>query len=282
MLKKYVTLDSEHERKIKGLISECEGYDHSIIPVQFDHSLNYFPQMNSWFLYFEGDELIGLLSVFNPLAEVAEISGCIKPTKRNAGKFNALVGFVIDELHKYQVKTVLFVVDNDSKRGMRIIEKLNLKCDHVEYRMRYDQFKKEYDNSVFLRDAGLNDVADFIRISSELFHESSEESKNIIMACLQSTDKKLYVAEINKEIIGICTLYYSENKVIIYGLGISEKFQGKGYGYKLINSVFNILKDKGCELELEVDSINEKAHNLYKKVGFKETRVVNYYEKNIQ
>lgn len=281
MIKKYINLDSEQERKVKDLIRECEGYDHSIVPIQFDHGLNYFPEMHSWFLYFEEEELIGVISIFNPLSDIAEISGCVKPSKRNMGKFNELIGFSYDELNIRKIKTVLFVVDNDSKSGMGIIEKLNLKCDHIEYLMKYEQFKEKYNSSIQVRDAHLNDVNDFIRINSALFHETHEESKNIIMSCLQSKDRKQYIAEIDNKIIGICTLFYSGNKVIIYGLGISEIYQGKGYGHDLINSIFSMLKDKKYELELEVDSLNEKAYNLYKKVGFKEISVVNYYEKKL-
>jgi len=98
------------------------------------------------------------------------------------------------------------------------------------------------------------------------------------MSCLQSKERKLYIATLGDKTIGICTLFYASSKVVIYGLGISEEYQGKGYGHDLINAVFNILKDKNYELELEVDSLNEKAYNLYKKVGFKETRVINYYK----
>lgn len=279
MIKKYINLDSEQERKVKDLISACEEYDHSIIPVQFDHSLNYFAEMNSWFLHFEEEELIGVISIFNPLSNIAEISGCVIPSKRNKGKFNELIGSSYDELNSHKIKTVLFVVDNDSKSGMGIIEKLNLKCDHIEYLMKYKQFKEKYNSSIQVRDANLNDVYDFIRINSELFHETYEESKNIIMSCFQSKDRKQYMAEIDNKIIGICTLFYYRNKATIYGLGISEIYQGYGYGYDLINSIINMLKGKKYELELEVDSLNEKAYNLYKKVGFKEIRVVNYYEK---
>lgn len=279
MIKKYAMLDSEQEGKVKNLIKECEAYDHAIIPVQFDHSLNYFPEMNSWFLYFESEALIGVLSIFNPLSDIAEISGCVRPGKRNKGKFNELLDASSEELKIHKVTTVLFVVDHDSKPGMAAIAKLNLKCDHIEYLMKYEQFKEEYNSAIQVRDAHLNDVDDFIRINSELFHETREESRNVIMSCLQSKDRKQYIAETDDKIIGICTLFYFGSKVIIYGLGISEIYQGKGYGHDLINSVFNLLKGKQCELELEVDSLNEKAYNLYKKVGFKETRVVNYYEK---
>lgn len=262
---------------VQVLLAQCEAYDHSVVAIQFDHSFNYFPDMNSWFLYFEEEELVGVLSVFSPLADVAEISGCMKPAQRNAGKFNELITAYREELDKHSIGTILFVVDGDSKTGMDAIAKRQLKCDHVEYLMNYRQFKEEYKSTVRLREAELTDVDNYIVISSALFHDSRDESRSIVMSCLHSKDRKLYVAEIDNITIGICTLFYAENKVTIYGLGIAEAYQGKGYGRDLLHSILNLLKDKPYEVELEVDSLNEKAYSLYKTAGFKEKRVVNYY-----
>ena len=47
----------------------------------------------------------------------------------------------------------------------------------------------------------------------------------------------------------------------------------------LANFILDMLKSENFELELEVDSVNEKAYNLYKKAGFREARIVNYHEK---
>lgn len=281
MIKKYINLNLEQEKKVKDLIHECECYDQSILPIQFDHSLNYFSDMNSWFLYFEKEELIAALSIFNPITSIAEISGCIKPNKRQQGKFNELIKNSIIELKAYNINTVLFVIDNDSKSGMSIIEKLNLKNHHTEYLMKYEYIEKNNPTAINIREYNTSDLNDVIRINSELFNETYEESKNILLTCVKATDKKLYVAEINNITIGMCTLFYNKNKVKIYGVGICKKYQGKGYGYNLMNLILDSLKNQNFEIELEVDSTNKTAYNLYKKVGFKVTRSVHYFEKEL-
>jgi len=237
--------------------------------------------MHSWFLSYEGEELIGVLSIFNPLCEVAEISGCILPEKRNVGTFNELIATAMEELIKFNVNEALFVVEAGSKQGMSAIHRAGLECDHVEYLMKYGGGSNKCSSSIQFRDTRVDDKEDFIRINSALFHETFEESSNIFISCLHSNDRRLYIAKVNNETIGICTLFYSGGKVTIYGLGISVEYQGKGYGFELINAVLHLLGGKGFELELEVDSLNEKAYNLYKKAGFIATRVVNYYKKRI-
>ncbi|WP_161499421.1 GNAT family N-acetyltransferase [Flavipsychrobacter stenotrophus] len=277
MIKKYITLPDDVQTAVKSLTALCEVYDGSIVPIQFDHSLNFYPQMHSWFLCFEEEELLGVLSIFNHRSDVAEISGCVHPGMRNKGIFNELIAAGSNELALHSIPTMLFVVDNKSAPGMAAVEQARLQCDHIEYLMAHTGNTGKYKSASKVRAAGPDDVDDFININSALFHETEEESRNMILSCLQSGDRKQYMAEMGNEIIGICTLYYSGNKATIYGLGVSEKHQGKGLGFELINSILDVLKQQDCEVELEVDSKNEKAYNLYKKVGFKETRVVNYY-----
>lgn len=281
MIRSYITLEIVQQQAVKDLLDQCELYDHSLVPVQYDHSLNYFPIMHSWFLSYEGEELIGVLSIFNPLSEVAEISGCILPEKRNAGKFNESIAAAKEELIRFNVHEVLFVVEAGSKQGIGAIHRAGLACDHVEYLMKYDGGSSQYSSSIQFSEARVEDKEDFIRINSALFHETIEESNNIFINYLHSNDRRLYIAKVENVTIGICTLFYSGTKVTIYGFGISEEYQGRGYGFELINAVLHLLKDESYEIELEVDSLNEKAYNLYKKAGFIESRVVNYYKKRI-
>ncbi len=53
------------------------------------------------------------------------------------------------------------------------------------------------------------------------------------------------------------------------GIGVLEKYQGKGLGNMMMETLFKLAKENGfTQLELEVVEGNEKAYNLYKKYGF--------------
>jgi ribosomal protein S18 acetylase RimI-like enzyme len=281
MIKKILNLNSAQKEMLESLLNECSTHDGNLVPLQFDHSLNFYKDLKSWFLSFEHDQIIGVLSVFCPLSNVAEISACIKPVKRNAGRFNELLLAATEELKKTGIEHLLFVVDANSQPAMKAIEHQGLKRDHVEYLMRYEVFHAEYPSIVHIRQAEKRDMVDFVRISSVLFHDSQDEAESIFIACLKSTERTLYLAEVNKETVGVFMLSKPGVTVTINGLGICEEHQGKGYGRGLVNAILNLFKDANCVLELEVDSLNDRAHKLYKKAGFVEQRAVNYYEKSI-
>ena len=76
--------------------------------------------------------------------------------------------------------------------------------------------------------------------------------------------------------------YYSyeiKNKLTKYiwidELVIKEEYRGQGYGTILMNNVKEIKdKEQAARIELNCWSFNEKAINLYKKLGYTEQRVI--------
>ena len=78
----------------------------------------------------------------------------------------------------------------------------------------------------------------------------------------------LYITENGKQ-VGSLILTYSEDKSSVFSLAILEKFRGKGYSKKLMNEAIERSKIKGCTvLELNTETTNEVANNLYKSMGF--------------
>lgn len=67
---------------------------------------------------------------------------------------------------------------------------------------------------------------------------------------------------------------YTKDGVFLYGLGIRECFQRKGYGEEFLNFAL----EKGEKAILDVDSDNMPVYYLYKKLGFKIEFQADYYE----
>ncbi|WPO89227.1 GNAT family N-acetyltransferase [Chryseobacterium sp. HR92] len=73
--------------------------------------------------------------------------------------------------------------------------------------------------------------------------------------------------------MGICTFIKNENNTgSIYQMYVKREFQGKNIGQGLIESVITevLQKFNGIEIILEVIPGNDKAYNLYRKIGFQE------------
>lgn len=58
-------------------------------------------------------------------------------------------------------------------------------------------------------------------------------------------------------------------------LAVTGKEQGKGIGTQLLNATINHAKAKSfSQIKLEVIQTNQKAKKLYKKIGFKSTKII--------
>ena len=125
----------------------------------------------------------------------------------------------------------------------------------------------------------LEDVSAVCKIESELIGKTSEEK---IISTIQSSTLFYYVLKKDNNVIGFfeCSLIAPE--VELFDIAISKEYQGLGYSNLLMEYFVNFCKKSGCDtIFLEVNSINIRAINLYKKFGFSaySTRK-NYYGEN--
>lgn len=91
--------------------------------------------------------------------------------------------------------------------------------------------------------------------------------------CKKLSEKAyVIVAKEQDDIIGFLAIYINDNAnyvAYITLIGVSKKFQMRGYGSKLLNYANDLAKKNGMKyIRLEVDNRNEKAERFYKKNGF--------------
>lgn len=70
------------------------------------------------------------------------------------------------------------------------------------------------------------------------------------------------------EIIGTSWMTFDGRRIHLHHFGIIPAFQGLGLSKLLLKESLRFVKKKGCQVKLEVHSINTKAINLYKNAGF--------------
>ncbi|WP_249413582.1 GNAT family N-acetyltransferase [Chryseobacterium indologenes] len=89
----------------------------------------------------------------------------------------------------------------------------------------------------------------------------------------ETPERFVYGAFAQNEIVGICTFVKNENNTgSIYQMYVKKEFQGKNIGQGLIEAVIAeaCQNFNGIEIILEVTPGNDKAYNLYRKIGFEE------------
>ena len=128
--------------------------------------------------------------------------------------------------------------------------------------------KENFDNLVF-RKVVKEDIA---KIAGENFEFINDNDIDGIL--FDST----YVLETGNVIIGRVRLEIVDNIGGIYGLEVLPEYRGKGYGRELLIRSINKLKEsKVNAINLQVETKNNNALNLYKSCGFKVNYTMDYY-----
>lgn len=86
------------------------------------------------------------------------------------------------------------------------------------------------------------------------------------------------VIEHHDEILGFCIMQKVLDEANLLLMAIAPKYQGNGFGAKILNDAINRLGSKCVQVFLEVRESNHAAIVLYEKVGFHQIDLrKNYY-----
>ena len=124
-----------------------------------------------------------------------------------------------------------------------------------------------------IRNININDIDVYNKLGNEL-----NSDFNVLFdlnKALNNKYNKIYVYELNKQIIGFIHVLISFDSADIINIIIDEEYRHNGYAKKLIEHT--IISNNLKELNIEVRKSND-AVNFYLKLGFKIIREIpNYY-----
>lgn len=272
-------LDNKQIEDIKNLEGICQRYDETKGSAFLSNEINFSKEVNCFFLLYEEETLVSFLSMFIPRSKEAEVSAYTLPEKRKKGFFKILLESAINELRKYGVKEILFVHEPSSNDGMLALKKLNVVYDFSEYLLVYsqDEFIKR-DGKLKLAPITIQDVDEIAKLHMDIFNKTLEEGKAIVNRAIESKDRISYMAKVDNEIVGICSISLEGSNAFICGLGISTKHRGLGYGKEILSKgIEKALTMDIKDIYLEVDSKNHTAYNLYINNGFIIKTQLDYY-----
>jgi len=136
--------------------------------------------------------------------------------------------------------------------------------------------------SIRIENATLDELEILYTIERECFTLEAFSKKQLI-SLLQSPHSISLLAKMNGEIVGfiIALTYKRKDEKVghIYTLDIAKKARRKGLGFKLIECLEQVLREKGVKLCLLETGINNvAARELYRKLGYVEIKLVkNFY-----
>ena len=231
IIKEFSKASEEAIIEIRKLEAICKKHDKLTGDIYSDSYLNFNPDIKSLFLLYEDNKLIGLLLMFIPTQNEAEISCFILPEYRRNGYFKALLAKASNELKKYEVPDILFVCEPQSLDGKAVIKKLEANYDFTEYSLVYNKlnniYLNQYLNKIELYKPNLQDSKILIDLRQQIFNYSYENSESMIIKAFETQCRQQYLAVLDGEFIGMGGISFEQDGGYIFGFGIIPKYQGK-------------------------------------------------------
>ena len=283
-IKAFKQLDNNAYNEILNIEKICKQHDNLFGNVFLDTSLNVYPNIKSVFFLYDDGKLISILSMLIPTQQEAEISAFTLPEYRHNGYFNILLSKALQELRKFNIQDILFVCERQSISGKIVIASLNAHYDFSEYLMRFREEGYTPGNicRLSLIKPSLKDLEKIIDISMRSFDDSYEDAKSRVDDCRESNLREQYLAVLNDNIIGLCSINLEEDEVSIFGLGIVPEYRRRGYGKELLHLAVDSLMQRGkSKISLMVNHENSSAIELYKQSGFQIAATFEYYRKKV-
>ena len=242
---KSYNLTQELVNSCEKMSTECNDFDGLNTPFFIDTEYENFSQL-PWLYYCTLDsKIVGFISVYIIDTHNVEICGFVLPEyRRNKIATNLFAQMVCD----FDSVSFQLSLQAENDFGKSFINKMGFEYCSTECSM---QLKKEQ----------------HIAYTNQLSLSPEKQDGEIIVRAL------LAGAEIGVSIISVF-----DNIVCIHDVEVYEDFRGKGYGYRLINTLLNHVFEKYELAILHVTKENEPAYRLYKKVGFEIIQELEYYE----
>ena len=124
------------------------------------------------------------------------------------------------------------------------------------------------DTYFHLREFKLSDLPQILRLEKALFGPDAY-SKETILNGYKRADKGFIVAESDRKILGYVTGFVERRRSFIDNLAVAKKFQRRGLGQTLLNTIIKHFVQNGLKkIELVVKIDNFAAMQFYQKNGF--------------
>lgn len=283
MIKQCVQLTENETAEVVDLLKVCRDADHVPVIMQMNKNLNFHKEMNSWFLSYSENTLVGAVSAFGPLNHEIEWTGCVDPSYRRTGIFTALMTCADEEANRHGIERRLFALERKSESGQGVMKKKGYPLVQTEYSMVLpgDAEISRHKANLHIMRSGFGELEEMAQLSAAAFEEPLEASRSMLVNSLKSKEREQYSAYKEDRMIGTVSLYINEGVAMINGLAIKPQEQGKGHGADFLAQLIRMLSRRELSITLDVSSENQAAYSLYRRMGFKETDITDYFEQKI-
>lgn len=266
-------LHSHQIRSITALSKACQEIDGQFIPY-YPHILSKPRASSCNILYYQGEQLVGFLSPFFFYDAACEIAIMVAPAYRRQGVARALIAEIKPLLQTEKIKTAIF----SASHPQAWLADKGFQYKNSEYQMRLplQQAIPIENTTCQFRFANTTDLANIFMLDEVCFGKKQYSSAHHLMSFLNHPNNCIIIAESAGRVIG--KAHIADKR--ISDIAVLPELQGQGLGRAmLIFCVNHALTKKLAYLELDVETANKRAINLYTRLGFKVTNVCDFWSK---
>lgn len=261
-----------NDKEIYDIKNLCKLCQIERIP-NFDPSIYIDPNIKSFYLEYEDENLIGFLSLFYVDTKEMEIVSFIHPKYRNKGYFTKL----LNEAKKVIPSNlnILYQVPANLVDKKRLNEKGNI-FHHGEEEL----INRVLNNSSnVLNQLELEDIPNTAKIISDSFESSIEEEIEFLNSLKEQKNTTSLVLKENNKVVGFIAVSNTADLKTshVFAFCVDKDHRSKGFGKKMLNN----LPQNPEGYVLRVDYNNKRAKKLYTETGFKVLSRTDFYISNL-
>lgn len=234
-------------------------------------------------LYYEGQNLIGFLSVYFFYEKACEISLLVTPTQRRQGLARELLKTILPLLEIKKITKIIFSFPVSSQKHW--LSPSFFTYFQSEYHMERNSYETVIvsNSQLNVYKAEIASIDQLCEIDKQCFNSDKIMMSKRFNFLLNDPNYTILVAEYHNKIIGKAHIRWEDNRALFSDIAILPDYQGKGLGGELLAQCINKALSLGkITLELDVETSNQSALNLYLRHGFKTTRTSDYWSISTQ
>lgn len=270
-------LDKQQLNDLDQLRLRCKKENGST-PNLYAHILAQIRTLPACLLYYENHMLMAFLSAFFFYDDAVELSLMVDPTARRRGLAAELIRSIIPLLKQYDYHKLIF--SSPHTLNDHWLKSTGFSYTHSEYYMRREDLNPilEFKNTLKFKTATQNDIDVLYELDEACFHKKQSEAPDRFHNLIDNRDYHIVIALKDDKPIGKAHMRWEQQGASLSDIAIHPSLQGKGYGTALIAHCINYSLSEGKpHLSLDVETHNQKALQLYIRLGFTVHNACDYW-----
>ncbi|MCW8399205.1 GNAT family N-acetyltransferase [Legionella sp. PATHC038] len=278
MLSNTNQLNEDQLNDLEQLKTVCKKKDGSV-PNLYTHLLTQKRNLPTILLHYDKHHLVGFLSVFFFYEDAVEISLLVHPDYRRKGIAKKMLHTILPLVKEQGFSKLVF--SSPSHLNQQWIADLGFIYMHSEYYMERHDLNPllDYKKNLTYRTATEQDIPLLCVLDEACFFKTQSELIPRFEHILSDRTYQIILAFEDNHLIGKAHIRWQKHGATLSDIAVLPVRQGKGLGTALISHCINYALSEGKpELNLDVETHNQKALNLYTRLGFLTQNSCEYWE----